>query len=83
MIGCKIHVYAVPQENEGCVEDFSEIHSIRCAFLLFMDHSLSLCPFGSRRLSYLTPGVESVTQAWPFSAPKSLNHSDCFRDGKE
>lgn len=45
--------------------------------------SSTLCPFDPGRLSYLTLGVASVTQVRPFSAPMSLNHSVCFRDGNE
>lgn len=41
------------------------------------------CPLDSGRLSYLMLGVESVAQAWPFSAWKPLNSSDGFKDGKE
>lgn len=45
--------------------------------------SSSLFPFDSGRLSYLTLGVESVTQVRPFRALKPLNHSVCFRDENE
>lgn len=37
-----------------------------------------LCPCDSGRLSCLTPGVESVSQAWPFSVSELLNHSDAY-----
>lgn len=66
-------------EEDVCFE-LSASCALSCSYA---DHLLLLSLFDSVGLSYLMPGVEFMTQAWPFSASQALNHRDHHRGRNE
>lgn len=77
-LGCKICVYLEGcNVCRGCLLEASASRALSCSYADLP----SL--FDSVRLSYLMPGVEFMTQAWPFSASQPLNHNDYHRGRDE